>query len=283
MLRSCVLIACLGPFAQSAVAQNSEQRQPAEADAALSGVASPAFSVQTGSSSPFTGAFQSDAIPSQSDTTQAAGAPLLGGNFGSARPFQISVYGGVQGVSDGRPVTGEDPAGLGPFDFLADFAGDSFEDTPYFGVRGTWWPTEKFGLSLDFTHSKATATDETLAVSGFEALEFANGINTLTLNGLRRFPNNSSFTPYLGGGLGISIPNVEVQSSPTAPGTSEYQLGGFVAQFSAGVNYEINERWSVFGEYQFNYVDLGVDLDAGGSLSTDFTTNAFNIGAGFSF
>ena len=49
------------------------------------------------------------------------------------------------------------------------------------------------------------------------------------------------------------------------------------------MNFEINDRWSLFGEYQFNYVDLDVDLDGGGSLSTDFTTNAFNIGAGFSF
>ena len=128
-----------------------------------------------------------------------------------------------------------------------------------------------------------TPTADTLASSGFQVLEFTDGINTVTVNALRRFPNNGRWTPYVGGGLGVAVPNVEVQTQAGAPKTFEYQYGGVVAQFQTGVSYELNENWSVFGEYKVNYIDLDVDLDGGGNLSTNLVTNAINIGAGFSF
>lgn len=203
-------------------------------------------------------------------------SPALGGDF------ELSVYGGVQGASH-TTVSGNDPAGVGNFSFSAGWDGNSFEAPPYYGIRGTWWRDETLGFSLDFTHSKAYANDETLASSGFQVLEFTDGINTLTVNALRRFPGDRRWTPYVGGGVGIAVPNVEVQTQAGAPLTFEYQYGGVVAQLQTGVTYELNENWSVFGEYQFNYIDLNVDLNGGGSLSTDLVTNAINIGAGFSF
>ena len=199
--------------------------------------------------------------------------------------FQISVYGGVQTLPHSG-VSGNDPAagGAGAFDFNAGWEGRSFNAPPYYGLRGTWWQSENFGYSLDFTHSKAYADDETLASSGFEVLEFTDGINTLTVNAIRKFePVGRGFTPYVGGGLGFSFPHVEVQTTAAGPRTFEYQYGGVVAQFQGGVEYNLNDNWSIFGEYKMNYVDLDVDLDGGGSLETDLITNSINIGAGFSF
>lgn len=200
--------------------------------------------------------------------------------------FQLSIYGGIQGLPH-SDVTGDDPStgGVGSFDFTAGWDGNSFDAPPYYGVRGTWWQTEDFGYALDFTHSKAYANDDTLASTGFEVLEFTDGINTLTFNAMKRFPTgeNSRFTPYIGGGLGFSVPHVEVQTSAAGARTFEYQYGGVVAQFQGGVEYEVTEQWSIFGEYKMNYVDLDVDLEEGGSLSTNLITNAINIGAGFNF
>lgn len=211
-------------------------------------------------------------------------AACLFASIGSAASaqFQLSIYGGVQSLPHSG-VTGNDPAGVGSFSFSAGWEGNSFKMPPYYGVRGTWWQENNIGYSLDFTHSKAYANDETLAASGFEVLEFTDGINTLTLNAVKRLKTRGNFTPYVGGGLGIAIPNVEVQTSASAPKTFEYQYGGVVAQFQGGVEYDLGNQWSIFGEYKMNYVDLDVDLEGGGSLSTNLVTNAFNIGAGFSF
>jgi len=208
--------------------------------------------------------------------------PLMGSADLAAAQFQLQFYGGAQS-SPHSTVTGDDPTGAGDFEFTAGWEGNSFEAPPYYGLRGTWWQSEDLGFSLDFTHSKAYADDETLDKSGFELLEFTDGINTLTLNAIKRFNTSGQFRPYVGGGLGIALPNVEVQTSETADRTLEYQYGGVVAQVQGGVEYDLGNQWSVFGEYKMNYVDLDVDLDGGGSLSTEIITNAVNIGAGFSF
>ncbi len=201
----------------------------------------------------------------------------------TAQEFQLSVYGGLQTLPH-SVVEGNDPGGAGVFSFTAGWEGNSFEAPPYYGLRGTWWQNETLGFSLDFAHTKAYADAETLTDSGFPVLEFTDGLNTLTVNALRRFPNEDRrWTPYVGAGVGIAVPHVEVQTTGGSARTFEYQYGGVAAQFQGGIEYELNESWSVFGEYKMNYVDLDVDLDGGGTLSTNLITNAFNIGAGFSF
>ena len=213
----------------------------------------------------------------------AFAAPILAaGQTAFAGDFELSFYGGAQTASHST-VEGNDPAGVGPFSFSAGWDGNSFDAPPYYGFRGTWWRDERTGFALDFTHSKIYADDATLASSGFPTLEFTDGVNTLTVNAMRRFPLDGRWTPYVGGGIGIALPHVEVQTTAAAPKTFEYQYGGVVAQISTGVSYALTENWSVFGEYQFNYVDLNVDLEGGGNLSTGVVTNAINIGAGFSF
>jgi lipid A oxidase len=194
---------------------------------------------------------------------------------------QFSFYGGVQG-SPHSGVTGRDPGGVGKLDFSAGWEGRSFDMPPYWGARWTRWQSDTFGWGVDFTHSKVYADDETLDDSGFSHFEFSDGLNILTLNAWRRWPDtNLPVTPYVGGGVGLSIPHVEV----TSPGgrVFEYQVTGPAVQWVAGASYSINDRWSVFGEYKGTYSMNEAELGSGGTLETDIITNAFNLGVSFGF
>jgi len=194
---------------------------------------------------------------------------------------QLGFYGGIQG-SPHSGVSGTDPGGIGAFDFNAGWEGRSFEMPPYWGLRWTRWQTETFGWGVDINHTKAYADDETLSESGFSHFEFSDGLNILTLNAWRRFPDtNLPVTPYVGAGIGLSVPHVEV----TSPGgrVFEYQVTGPAVQWVAGASYSINDRWSVFGEYKGTYSMNEADLGSGGTLETDIITNALNLGISLGF
>jgi lipid A oxidase len=194
----------------------------------------------------------------------------------------LSVYGGFQGASS-SVVSGVDDLG-GPFSFDADWLGKSFAMPPYYGLRAEYLPNDfGWGFGLEFSHTKIYATDATLAGNGFPILEFTDGLNILTLNATYRTEKMGRFQPYVGGGVGLSIPHVEVQTRAGGPVTFEYQVGGPAARVLAGVTYELNENWSVFGELGATYSSNDVDLVGGGNLQTDIFTQAVNIGASFRF
>jgi lipid A oxidase len=128
---------------------------------------------------------------------------------------------------------------------------------PYYGVRATCWfsETPNWGVGLDFTHAKMFGKlDHTVQASGtiggtpvsapvrldsvFQNLSFSHGHNLLTFNVYRRWfaggVRDDSFLgrtkPYVGGGLGIAIPHVEVDLNGggklrTRPLTNQIALG----------------------------------------------------------
>lgn len=199
----------------------------------------------------------------------------------AAAEFELSVYSGWQ-TAPHSDVSGNDPGGLGQFDFTAGWDGRSFEAPPHWGVRGTWWRNGgNLGFGLDFNHAKVYADDETLRDNGFDTLEFTDGLNIVTANVMGRFPLGARATPYLGGGLGVSVPYVEVETAGGS--TFEYQLTGPAVAWMAGVNYELTPSWSIFGEYKGTYSQNEADLDNGGTLETDIITNALNLGVSFNF
>lgn len=194
--------------------------------------------------------------------------------------FVISAYSGIQDAPHSR-VTGNDPGGVGPFSYLFDWDGKSGAMPPYYGFRATWWRTERFGWGVEFNHAKVYATDATLAATGFTSFELTDGLNFLTVNGFYRWPNDGRWTPYVGAGAGIAVPHVDIES---AGGTTfQYQFTGPVIQLVAGVDYEINDRWSVFGEYKGTYSTHDGTLENGGTWDTDIVTNALNLGVSFRF
>ena len=195
---------------------------------------------------------------------------------------ELSFYTGIQESPHSR-VRGNDPGGVGALSFLSTWEGRSFEMPPYYGFRYTRWTSDTLGFGVDFTHNKVYADSATLASSGFTRLEFTDGLNILTANVWRRWPGalGDKLTPYAGVGLGVAIPHVDVESAGGK--TFEYQVTGPAAMWAAGVKYNFNDRWGVFGEYKGTYSQNEATLSNGGTLSSDILTNAVNIGVSFSF
>ncbi len=196
--------------------------------------------------------------------------------------MELSFYTGVQEAPHSR-VEGNDPSGIGAFSFLSAWEGRSFEPPPHYGFRATWWKTERLGFGLDFNHVKVYADDATLAANGFTLLEFSDGLNILTANVWHRWKMpDRRWTPYVGAGVGLSIPHVESQTTGGMR-TFEYQMTGPAVQWVAGVTYDLTDQWGLFGEYKGTYSVNEADLVGGGTLSTNILTNALNVGVSFRF
>ncbi len=193
---------------------------------------------------------------------------------------EISIYGGPQYVSASK-ITGNDPSGVGAFDFTGGWDNASLVLPPQYGVRVTWWRTGASGWGLDFNHSPIRADDSTLAANGLSALEFSGGLNLLTLNAYRRWQDAGILTPYIGAGVGVAMPQVEYQSSGAH--TFDVQLTGPAVQWLAGASYPISDRVSVFGEYKGSYSVNKADLLGGGSLWANILNSTVNVGVSLGF
>ena len=203
----------------------------------------------------------------------------------AAAEFQFSIYGGANAVSDSDATL--DLGGVST-EYDIEWSGDSFEMPPYWGLRGTYWMSDfgrpNWGVGLDFTHAKAVADlDDPIVGATFDRLEFTNGINSVTLNGLYRAPLNDRFTLYGGAGVGVSVPHVEVRTIAPASETIEYQATGPVVQALAGADVGIWRGLSAFGEYKASYSWNEADLNGGGSFETDVLVHHFALGLSYSF
>jgi lipid A oxidase len=193
--------------------------------------------------------------------------------------IELSFYSGYQTSPHSR-VTGT--ASSGAYSNLIGWQGKSFAMPPYYGMRGTYWRADNLGFALEFSHNKAYAPASEMP-TGFTRLEFTDGHNIITANVAKRWPGRgkSTITPYVSAGVGFAMPHVDVTENGNV--TLGYQVTGPAARLTAGASYAINDRWSVFGEYQFTWSENDVDLTGGGTLNTRIITNALNIGVGFNF
>ncbi len=198
----------------------------------------------------------------------------------AAAEIELSFYGGTQSaLSSDVTIRGDDE--IPDADFSQDWEGRSFDAPIYYGLRATKWQSDTFGYGLDFTHNKIYPDGDVLP-DGYDVLEFTDGLNILTVNAYRRWPDAfGELTPYVGGGVGVSIPHVEVTNGSSE--TFGYQYTGLAAAWLAGASYPISDQWAVFTEYKGTYSANSADLDTGGTLETDVVTNALNLGVSFSF
>lgn len=201
----------------------------------------------------------------------------------AAAEVELSFYTGVQEVFDSH-IRGND--GERDFDFLAEWEGRSFEMPPHWGVRATWWRSENLGYGVEFEHTKAYASDDTLDKFEFDTLEFTDGLNSLTANVFYRWPGQwaaGRMTPYVGAGLGVAVPHVEVRRTGSDDETAGYKLAGASAMVAAGASWALNDTWALFGEYKSTFSMLDTDLDGGGDLQSNITTWGVNFGISYSF
>ncbi len=194
---------------------------------------------------------------------------------------ELSLYGGAQSTPNSQ-VSGAGPGSVGPFDFLAGWENRRFSIPPYFGVRLTWWQNTDWAWGVDFSHDMISANAETLSDNSISALNFVDGLNILTVNRYRRWRDfGGHFVPYLGAGLGVSLPSLDIDSG--AGTTSGIQLGGPAVAVVAGARYPVSDRWSIFGEYKGTYSVNNTDLVSGGELNANIFTNSVNLGAVLGF
>lgn len=192
---------------------------------------------------------------------------------------ELSFYGGLQSAPP-SDIAVNDPV-IGADSFSQPWEGRSLTAPPYYGVRATSWSSPVFGFGLEFTHAKVYPEGGTPA-AGYDVLEFTDGVNTLTVNAYRRWDEVlGNVSPYLGGGLGLSLPHVEVTKSGSQ--TLGYQITGPAATVVAGAQMPLRDNWSVFGEYKGTVTANTADLSSGGTLETDIMTNALNFGVSFDF
>lgn len=193
---------------------------------------------------------------------------------------EISVYGGLQSAPHSS-VSGTRPDGS-RFKENIGWDGKPLAMPIYYGLRATWWRPNNIGVGLEVTHTKFYAPLGDMP-AGFSRLEFTDGHNIVTANVTKRWPGQfgDRITPYAGIGLGIAVPHVDVAVNGVR--TYGYQYTGPALRLTAGASYDLNDRWALFGEYQFIVSDNSADLDGGGKLDTRLISNAANFGVSFRF
>lgn len=200
----------------------------------------------------------------------------------AAAEFEFSLYGGSQSSPHSR-VSGAFPGTGAPYNALIGWEGRSFDNPPYYGARVMWWNQSDLGFGVEFTHAKTYAPTAEHTALGFTSLEMTDGLNIVTLNVHKRWSDRfGRFTPYVGAGIGVAIPHVDVTSA-TGFRTFGYQLTGPAARLTAGASYDLTDNWALFTEYQFTYSSNSADLTGGGTLNTDIITNAINFGVSYRF
>jgi lipid A oxidase len=98
-----------------------------------------------------------------------------------ADSIEISVYGGIQSSPHSR-ITGKPASNGVQYSELVGWKGKSFDAPIYYGIRATFWNSNKLSYGAEFTHAKAYAPSSALQSAGFDRLEFTDGHNIITLN-----------------------------------------------------------------------------------------------------
>ena len=216
----------------------------------------------------------------------------LGSNPASAE-FQIGVYGGISESFD-SDVTLVQPMGPNLTLYDVPWDGKSFVSPPYWGARGIYWfdSSPNWGVMIDYNHAKIYADlGATVKVSGdgkvrvgdkFNTLEFTDGLNEIYLGGMYRW-QHERWTPYVGLGVGLSFPHVEIQTTGSSVKTFEYQITGVAVEGLVGLEYRITPRISAFGDYKLSFSSNDADVKGGGTLETDVWTNHFIFGLSYRF
>ena len=203
--------------------------------------------------------------------------------------MQISVYGGMNTNFDSKGTLNKDGYHE---ERTFEWEGKSFQMPPYWGVQATYWLNRGagWGVAIDYTHAKAYANIDFATDPVYSHLEFTDGNNLVMANLMYRFSAlmDGRLVPFVGVGGGVTIPHVEViTKGPPGPvlasHTWEYQWAGGAAQVLGGLEYKLDESWSLFAEGKLSYSHLRTELDGGGSFKTYLWSPQLAIGLSYRF
>ena len=210
--------------------------------------------------------------------------------IGFGANFDVSLYGGFNKAAHSSVTFSNASISYGIDDgkySVNGWEGESFESPIYYGYRLSVNGLEDTDLefAVDFNHSKVKAKN---LPGNLERLEFTDGINTLTLLALYKIDSlvvkNTELDPYVGVGIGIAYPHVDVEGAAGTEGkTYDYQRTGPAYQVMAGLRYYLAESWKTFAEYRITYTPMKADLDGGGQIKTDILNNQVSVGVIYSF
>ena len=210
--------------------------------------------------------------------------------IGFGANFDVSLYGGFNKAAHSSVTFSNASISYGIDDgkySVNGWEGESFESPIYYGYRLSVNGLENTDLefAVDFNHSKVKAKN---LPGNLERLEFTDGINTLTLLALYKIDSlvvkNTELDPYVGVGIGIAYPHVDVEGAAGTEGkTYDYQRTGPAYQVMAGLRYYLAESWKTFAEYRITYTPMKADLDGGGQIETDILNNQVSVGLIYSF
>jgi lipid A oxidase len=187
------------------------------------------------------------------------------------------------------------------------FEGRDFEAPPYYGARLLWFPsdTSHWGFGAEFFHMKMYAqTDSSVHVTGrrngvgvndneridntIESFSLSHGLNYALGDIVYRWqPGNRGedflghLEPYVGVGLGATIPHVE--SNVGGNFHEEYQFHGPGVEGLAGMNVALTRHIGLMFEYKFTYSNLDSLDIPGGSIEVTPLTHHLVTGLTFSF
>jgi len=223
---------------------------------------------------------------------KAAVAALVLTAAPAAAELELSLYMGVQSV-DKSNASGFMPGGAA-FSRNIDWEANPLDNPFYYGGRAIWWTQNNIGFGVEGTHAKAYASGADMAALGVSSLELSDGQNILTANIMKRWPDafeNTRFTPYVGAGIGIAIPHVDITVVGATGRTFGFEATGPAVRGIVGMKYDLNEKWGLFGEYQATWSDNDITIDpdpavigqTAGKLNTEIVTHAVNFGISYSF
>jgi hypothetical protein len=209
----------------------------------------------------------------------------------------ISLYGGTSDTADSdlrirEPGTHSDARFHG-----VSWQARPFEDSPYYGIRLTYFPTSssRVGGSFDFTHYKIFAeTERAVTVDGVwngvpvnesvpmngrvQQFEVSHGLNLAALNMIYRWPigpgaalPETRWQLYVGAGLVVYVPHAEATINGNFT-SADYQLAGFGYQMLAGLQCRVSRRVSLFAEVKQDGGEVDMDFQGGTRAKTRVRT-----------
>ncbi len=117
------------------------------------------------------------------------------------------------------------------------------------GAVGKNFAKGRYALELAWDYQSAG-----LKSVGVTKVDGDYATNLFWVNGYRRFPNESRWTPYVGAGLGY-VQEIDIDINRAGKESEYSRKGGLAAQAIIGVKRQVTTKWSIMADAKYMYID----------------------------